>query len=98
MAKEEDIEIIEMVDEEGNALRFEHLLTFEEEDTFYIAFTPIEKMGEFAEGDVLIMRVEDDVEGGDLYLPVESEEELDHLWKVFQQLYYEDEEEESDGG
>jgi len=84
--------IIEMLDDEGKVLQFEHLLTFEVEDDFFIAFTPIEKMDEFDVGEVLIMRIQEDGENGDMYLPIESEQELDELWEIFQQLYYSEEE------
>ncbi|MEG2882069.1 MAG: DUF1292 domain-containing protein, partial [Christensenella sp.] len=83
---EEEIELIEMQDEDGNVLKFEHLLTFEVDDNFYVAFTPTEKMEEFDVDEVLIMRVKEDEEG-DMYLPIETEEELDELWEIFQQLY-----------
>lgn len=82
--------IIEMMDEDGSLLKFEHLLTFEADEDFFIAFTPVEKMEDFDVGEVLIMRIEEDDEHGDVYLPIETEEELDRLWEVFQQLYYEE--------
>lgn len=88
----EELNLIEMQDEDGNVLKFEHLLTFEVDEDFYVAFTPIEKMDEFDVGEVLIMRIKED-EDGDVYLPIESEQELDELWNIFQQLYYEGDEE-----
>ncbi|HBU12542.1 MAG TPA: hypothetical protein DEB31_07405 [Clostridiales bacterium] len=88
----DDTNTIEMQDEQGNNYKFEHLLTFEVEDDFYIAFTPIEKMDEFDAGEVLIMRIKEDDEHGDVYVPIETEEELNDLWEIFQQLYYEEEE------
>ena len=91
----EELNLIEMQDEDGNVLKFEHLLTFEVDEDFYVAFTPIEKMAEFDVGEVLIMRIKED-ENGDVYLPIESEQELDELWNIFQQLYYEGDEEGDD--
>ncbi len=91
----EELNLIEMQDEDGNVLKFEHLLTFEVDEDFYVAFTPIEKMEEFDVGEVLIMRIKED-EDGDVYLPIESEQELDELWNIFQQLYYEGDEEGDD--
>jgi|GEM_PF-5835629 len=88
----EELDLIELMDDEGNKLSFEHLLTFEVENDFFIAITPTEDMEDFKEGEVLIMRVNDDGEDGEVYLPIESEEELSSLWEIFQQLYYEDEE------
>jgi uncharacterized protein YrzB (UPF0473 family) len=93
---EEETNIIEMLDEDGNILEFEHLLSFEDGEDFYIAFTPVDDMEDFKQGEVLIMKVEEDDENNDVYLPIETEEELDRLWDIFNQLYYEDEEE--DGG
>ncbi|MDL2238552.1 DUF1292 domain-containing protein [Christensenellaceae bacterium OttesenSCG-928-K19] len=89
---QEDTNMIEMKDDEGNSYQFEHLLTFEVEDEFYIAFTPVEKMEDFDVGEVLIMRIKEDDEHGDVYLPIETEDELNSLWEIFQQLYYEEEE------
>ena len=89
----EELNLIEMMDDEGNILKFEHLLTFEVENDFFIAFTPVEKMAEFDVGEVLIMRIQEDDEHGDVYVPIETEEELDRLWGIFQEIYYEDEDE-----
>ncbi|MEG0584782.1 MAG: DUF1292 domain-containing protein [Christensenellaceae bacterium] len=92
----EETNIIEMQDDEGNVLKFEHLLTFEVDEDFFIAFTPIEKLDEFDVGEVLIMKIQDDGEGGDVYMPIETEKELDSLWEIFQQLYYDDEDDSDD--
>ncbi|WP_066688737.1 DUF1292 domain-containing protein [Christensenella intestinihominis] len=92
---EEELNLIEMQDEEGNVMKFEHLLTFEVDEDFYVAFTPVEKMEEFDVGEVLIMRIQEDDEG-DVYLPIETEKELDELWAIFQQLYYEEDEEDGE--
>ncbi len=89
----EDLDLIELLDDEGNKLSFEHLLTFEVEDEFFIAITPVEETEDFKEGEVLIMRIGDDGEDGEVYTPIESQEELDKLWEIFQELYYEDEDE-----
>ena len=91
----EELDLIEMQDEDGNVMKFEHLLTFEVDDQFYVAFTPIEKMEEFDVGEVLIMRIQESDEG-DIYLPIETEQELDELGNIFQQLYYEDDEEDGE--
>lgn len=88
-----DIDIIELQDEEGNKLTFEHLLTFEVEDNFYIAMVPTEDMEELSTDEVLIMKVEDDGEDS-VYYPIESEEELDSLWNIFNELYYDEDEDE----
>lgn len=95
MAQNEDF--FEMIDENGQVYKFEHLLTFEVDDNFYIAFVPAEQNDEYKSDEVLIMRIEEsENEDEDIYLPIETQEELDKLWEIFKHLYYEDEEFEED--
>lgn len=92
MAVEREVDrenIIEMVDEEGGVFEFEHLLTFEVDGDYFLAFTPFEPTGEFNVGEVLIMRIGEDEDGEEVYLPIESQEELDELWEIFQDIYEE---------
>ena len=95
MAENEN-EIIILTDEEGNDVQFEHLLTFEYGENFYIALLPVEELDnlDMEDGEVLLMRVEDDPdnEDGDIVLPIETEEELEGAWNAFIDLYYEGEE------
>lgn len=86
MSNNED-NAIKMLDEDGSLLEFEHLLTFEVENEFFIAFTPFEDTEEFKVGEVLIMQIEEDDQKNDLYVPIDSQERLDELWEIFQQLY-----------
>ncbi|MBD5560645.1 MAG: DUF1292 domain-containing protein [Clostridia bacterium] len=90
--------ILEMVDEDGGVYEFEFLMTFEVGGDYFLAFTPTEPTGEFDQGDVLIMRIGEDEDGEEVYLPIESQEELDQLWEIFQDLYEQamEEEEEDD--
>lgn len=90
MADEREVDrenIIEMVDEEGGVFEFEYLMTFEVDGDYFLAFTPFEATGDFNVGDVLIMRIGEDEDGEEVYLPIESQEELDELWDIFQDLY-----------
>ncbi len=47
----DDDNIVELVDEEGKTLSFEHLLTFEYKGEWYIALTPAEEAEEVGEND-----------------------------------------------
>ncbi len=47
----DDDNTVELVDEEGNTLTFEHLLTFEYKDEWYIALTPVREPEEEGEND-----------------------------------------------
>ena len=81
--------VFEMVDEDGGVYEFEHLLTFAVEDEYFLAFSPIEDMEEFSVSDVLIMRIGEDEDGEEVYLPIESNEELQELFEIFKEIYEE---------
>lgn len=87
--------IIEMTDEQGTTVQFEHLLTFEYGEYFYVALLPVEKFEGFEEGEVLLMRLEE-TEDESIFTPVETEEELEGAWNAFLEIYYEDDDEEQE--
>lgn len=87
--------ILELMDDEGNKVQFEHLLTFEYGENFYVSLLPVTPLEDFEDGEVLIMRLEEDGDD-DIFLPVETEEELEGAWNAFLELYN-DEDEEEDG-
>ena len=87
--------ILELMDDEGNKVQFEHLLTFEYGENFYVWLLPVTPLEDFEDGEVLIMRLEEDGDD-DIFLPVETEEELEGAWNAFLELYN-DEDEEEDG-
>ena len=82
--------IIELIDDEGETVQFEHLLTFEYGEAFYEALLPVEPLEGMDDGEVLLMKVEEDGEE-DVFLPVETEEELEGAWNAFLEIYYDDE-------
>ena len=75
--------ILELTDDEGNKVQFEHLLTFEYGENFYVSLLPVTPLEDFEDGEVLIMRLEEDGDD-DIFLPVETEEELEGAWNAFQ--------------
>ena len=81
--------IISLEDDAGNVVDFEQVMTFPCGEDFYIALTPAEPNDEIAEDEVLILRLIEDEEG-DLFEPIESEEELDRVWHEFEKQYYEE--------
>ena len=87
--------ILELTDDEGNKVQFEHLLTFEYGENFYVSLLPVTPLEDFEDGEVLIMRLEEDGDDA-IFLPVETEEELEGAWNAFLELYN-DEDEEEDG-
>lgn len=94
---EERLDEVVLLDENGEAARFSHVLTFLHEGERYVALEPIEEGGQTqdddAEAEVVLMRIERGEEG-DTYRPVENEVLLDEVFTHFLELMDELEEEE----
>ncbi|NLT98407.1 MAG: DUF1292 domain-containing protein [Christensenellaceae bacterium] len=91
---EEDVVIL--TDEDGNEVRFLHIMTFDFEDSFYVALTPEESVDGIEPGEVLLLEIVEDEDGDDCYVPIEDEAKLDRVWEEFARLYYEDDAEDDD--
>ncbi len=87
-----DEDVVILTDEEGTEVRFLHIMTFDYEDSFYVALTPEETVDGIENGEVLLMEIMEDEDGDDCYVPIEDEAKLDKVWEEFERLYYEDEE------
>ena len=94
----EEENIVELVDEEGNCFRFEHLMTFEYKGNWYIALTEVKdaesEEDEAGEEEVAIYRIEGD-EDNEQLVQIEDDEELDEVFAEFCAQYedFEDAEE-----
>lgn len=92
--QENNENIIELVDEEGETVQFEHLATIEHEGDFYIVLTELtEDMPEDGECDVVIMKIEQDEDGNDTYVYEEDEALQEVLFAKFLALMDEESEE-----
>lgn len=82
--EEEEDELIELVDEDGNAQTFEWLASFPVGENQYIAVAePVEEGEEPEEIQVLFLRIEEDEEGNDVYIPVNEDAEADAAYEAF---------------
>lgn len=90
----EQSNIIELIDENGEAVSFEHLATIEHEGGYYIALMVIDEEGSEEEGEVVIMKIEEDEDGGECYVCVEDEQEQEDVFVKFLKLMEEREDEE----
>jgi len=84
-------DIIELIDEDGNEVSFEHLMTLEHDGKAYICLAPIEPMEDVAEDELVIMRIETDEDGNDYYATVDTEEELDAVFEKYLEIAEADE-------
>ncbi len=86
----DDGNVVVLTDEEGKDMRFLHIMTFDFEDSFFVALTPEEDIEGVEDGEVLLMEVLEDDDGCDCYVPIENEDRLDRVWEEFEKLYYND--------
>ena len=86
--------IVELVDEDGNDVRFEHLMTLEHESRAYICLAPAEPMEDVEEDELVIMRIETDEDGNDFYTTIDSEDELNAVFEKYLEIAESDEDDE----
>lgn len=86
--------IVELEDEDGAIVRFEHLMTLEHEGKAYICLVPVDPMEDVAEDELVIMRIETDGDGNDVYTTVEDEEELDAVFEKYLEIAEADDDDE----
>ena len=84
-------DIVQLVDEDGNEVEFEHLMTLEHNGNAYICLVPVEPMEDVAEDELVILRIETDDEGNDVYATVDDEAELDAVFEKYLEIAEADE-------
>ena len=83
--------VVELVDEDGQEIAFEHLMTLEHEGRAYICLVPVEPMDDVEEDELIIMRIETDEEGNDFYSTIDDEDELDAVFEKYLEIAEADE-------
>jgi putative Holliday junction resolvase len=83
--------IVELVDEDGNDVRFEHLMTLEHEGKPYICLVPLDPMEDVSEDELVILRIETDGDGNDFYATVDDDAELDAVFEKYLEIAEADE-------
>ena len=86
---EEFDNIIELNDEEGNAIQFEFLDLVELDNEDYAVLLPITEDEEEDSGEVVILKVEDSEEDDEheTYVSVEDEETLNKVFDIFKEKF-----------
>ena len=84
--------IVELYDDEGNCLKFEHLMTLAFKGRNYICLAPAEEMEDVEDDEMVIMRIEQDEETGeDVYATIEEDEELNEVFEEYLRIAEADE-------
>lgn len=86
--------IVELVDEEGKNVRFEFLMMLEHEGGNYLLLTPAEEIDGVDEDEVIILKVDTDENGEDVYVSVDDEKLMETLFEKYLTMV---ENEEDDG-
>ena len=87
---DEENNIVELIDEDGNSLHYEHLLTFEYKGEWYCAFTPVEdaeEAQEDEEGEEVVIYHLVGGENDETLEPIEDDEKLDEVFAEFCNQY-----------
>ena len=94
-------ELYTLVDEEGNEKLFELIDVLEEDGKVYFALIPhAEDPAELLEEcELVVLAVKEGEDGGDILVPIESDEEYERIADIFiQRLEEEDDEDEEEDG
>ena len=79
-------DIVQLVDEDGNEVDFEHLMTLEHNGRTYICLVPMEPMEDVEEDELVILRIETDDEGNDFYTSIDDDAELDEVFEKYLEI------------
>ena len=86
--------IVELLDEEGNTVRFEHVMTVEYQGDAYILLAPAEPMEDLADDEVMILKIGEDDSGEEVYETVEDEDTLQAVFEEYLRIAEADEDDE----
>ncbi len=85
---EDDVNEVVLLDENGEEVHFDHLMTFFHEQERYIALMPMDDVEDMEEGEVVILHI---VTKGkeDVYETIENEVLLEEVFETFLELFEE---------
>lgn len=97
---EEDIEYIDLIDEVGNSETYEVLASFPMGEVQYVAVTEAVKEAEEDDAEsaedeeipVMLLRMETDEEGNDIFVAVDDDEEAERAFNALEEMLAEEEE------
>ncbi|MGI6706924.1 MAG: DUF1292 domain-containing protein [Clostridia bacterium] len=78
--------IVELIDENEQLVRFEHIMTIEYGDNDYVILSPIEHANHEDEDEVIILRIDQNEDGEDIYISIDDQDELEEIFDAFQQI------------
>ena len=83
---EEQNTIIELVDESGNIVKFDLVMTFDYEGKRYAALLPVDEVENVGDDEVVLLEVVKD-KSGDNFVSIENPVLLDEVFNEFVELF-----------
>ncbi len=78
---QENDNLVQLQDENGNDVYFEHLMTVEHEGSYYVVLEATEDTDDCKEGEAIILKIIQDADSGeDVYATIEDEAEFNAVF------------------
>lgn len=84
--------IIELVDENDNPIRFEHIMTLQFEGEDYVLLAPVDPTEDMEEDEVLVLRIDNDENGDEIYVSVEDDAIVQKVFEKYLEIVENEEE------
>ena len=88
--------IVILLDENDKECKFEHLMTLEYQNNSYVVLAPAEEMEDIEMDEAVILRIDKDANGNDVYASLTDEEELEKVFERYLELAGEDDDTEDE--
>ena len=90
---EENNNLVQLQDENGKEINFEHLMTVEYEGSYYVVLEATEDSDDCKEGEAIILKIiRDDESGDDVYATIEDEAEFNAVFDRVMEIMEEEDE------
>ena len=84
--------IIELEDEDGKTVKFELVAGVPYKGQDYVLLAPVEPVGDMADDEVLILRIDTDANGDEVYASVDDDETVQKVFEEYLKLVENDDE------
>lgn len=75
--------VVELYDEEGNVVRFEHVYTVQYAGDEFVLLAPLEPTEDLAEDELLILKISVNDEGEEVYVSVEDDDLVEKVFNLY---------------
>ncbi len=76
-------EKVELLDENNNKIAFEHIITLDIKENKYVVLHPLTKMDGVEDDEIIILRIDRDNSGQDIYVAIDDEAKLELAYEKY---------------